>query len=140
MAIATRLQNPATHANAVGYEGFSWTCLFFGPFPAIFRGDVVGFLAMALTAVCTIGLSGLVWIFVYNRWHYNRLLGKGFRPAGFAGFSNNITINNQTRDRSTYGDDVGSGGQLGQLSADMPVRRSLEPNPATHAIGVSKRS
>ena len=94
MAIATRLQNPNTMANTVGYEGFSWTCLFFGPFPAIFRGDFIGFAAMAISALVTFGLSGLLWMFAYNRWHYNRLLAQGFQPAGFVSLSNNITINN----------------------------------------------
>jgi hypothetical protein len=97
MAIATRMQNPSTLANSIGYEGFSWTCFFFGPFPPLFRGDFLGFLVMAASAAMTFGLSGLVWIFVYNRWHYNRLLAKGFVPAngGFA-FSQNISFSSAT--------------------------------------------
>ncbi|TPO07134.1 hypothetical protein [Mesorhizobium sp. B1-1-5] len=82
MAIATRLQNPTTLSNRIGYEGFSWTCFFFGPFPALIRGDLLGFAAMAISAFMTFGLSGFIWIFVYNRWHYNRLLARGFQPAG----------------------------------------------------------
>ncbi len=82
MAQAVQLIEPVSHRVAVGYQGFSWTCLFFGPFPALFRGHFLGFVVMFAAAFITFGLSGLIFMFVYNSWHYNWLMAKGFRPAG----------------------------------------------------------
>lgn len=93
MAIATRLYNPNRMSNTVGYEGFSWTCLFFGPFPALFRGDLLGFLVMLAAAILTLGLSGLVFMFVYNRWHYTRLLAAGYVPHLHPSALANIQVN-----------------------------------------------
>lgn len=84
MAYPIQMIEPATHRTAVGFKGISWTCLFFGPFPALFRGHFVGFLVMLVTIVPTLGLAGLVYMFVYNNWHYNWLVSKGFKPAGAA--------------------------------------------------------
>lgn len=84
MAYPIQMIEPATHRTAVGFKGISWTCLFFGPFPALFRGHFVGFLVMLVTIVLTLGLAGFVYMFVYNNWHYNWLVSKGFKPAGAA--------------------------------------------------------
>lgn len=84
MAYPIQMIEPATHRTAVGFKGVSWTCLFFGPFPALFRGHFVGFLVMLVTIVPTLGLAALVYMFVYNNWHYNWLVSKGFKPAGAA--------------------------------------------------------
>ena len=65
-------------------EGFSWTTLFFGPFPALFRGDlkwaaiqiVAHFLATALTApFFGIGamVSWIVFAAIYNPRHIQDL-------------------------------------------------------------------
>ena len=80
MAVSVRLINPNTMSHAVAYEGFSWTCLFFGPFPALVRGDLLGCVVMFPLAFLTAGFSGLVFMFIYNGWHYNRLLARGYQP------------------------------------------------------------
>ena len=59
--------------------GFSWTTLFFGFFPALFRGDLLWAIVMFVTAFLTAGLAWLVWPFVYNGIHQKRLCEKGFR-------------------------------------------------------------
>jgi hypothetical protein len=74
--------DPTTQRIAIGFKGFCWTCLFFGPLPALFRGHILGFLVMLAASVLTFYLSTLVFVFIYNSWHYNWLLGKGYRPAG----------------------------------------------------------
>lgn len=70
--------------------GFSWTTLFFGPFPALLRGDlkwaaiqlVANFLAAAVTApLFGIG-SALTWIVfaaIYNARHVQDLQAAGWR-------------------------------------------------------------
>ncbi|MGF9699437.1 MULTISPECIES: DUF2628 domain-containing protein [Paenibacillus] len=69
--------------------GFSWTTLFFGFLPALFRGDlkwaVIMFLIAAALGAFTFGIgawvSGIVFSFVYNKIYIKELLEKGYRPA-----------------------------------------------------------
>ncbi|MFC4270695.1 hypothetical protein ACFO8N_04255 [Sneathiella chungangensis] len=81
MAYAIPMIEPQTRKRAIAYTGISWTCLFFGPFPALYRGHVLGFIGMSLVNIATLGFSVPVFIFVYNAWHYHSLLAQGFRPA-----------------------------------------------------------
>ncbi|AAV90257.1 uncharacterized protein ZMO1_ZMO1633 [Zymomonas mobilis subsp. mobilis ZM4 = ATCC 31821] len=59
--------------------GFSWTTFFFGLWPAIFRGSWKYALLMFLTIFPTLGLSTLIWPFIFNRLYLNSLLEDGFR-------------------------------------------------------------
>jgi len=59
-------------------QGFSWTTLFFGIFPALLRGDIKWALVMFIVAVLTCGLSWLIFPFVYNGLYLNELLHKGY--------------------------------------------------------------
>jgi hypothetical protein len=76
-----------------GYYGFSWTTLFFGFFPALFRGDFItfigGFVVSIIIAVMTMGVGaffiGLVWAFMYNKYYTRRLLERGYVQAGSDG-------------------------------------------------------
>ena len=70
-----------------GYTGFSWTTLFFGALPALFRGHFVGFLVQVILAVLTGGLAWLVFPFTYNSWHRGWLAKKGFFPAHAQGMA-----------------------------------------------------
>ncbi|MFD0713014.1 DUF2628 domain-containing protein [Paenibacillus sp. GCM10027626] len=69
--------------------GFSWTTLFFGFFPALFRGDlkwaVIMFIASTVFAIFTLGLGawipGIIFSFIYNKMYIRELMEKGYRPA-----------------------------------------------------------
>ncbi|ONG53020.1 hypothetical protein BKE38_13655 [Pseudoroseomonas deserti] len=85
-----------THPNGLrkpAFYGFSWTSLFFGGFPAAFRGDWMAFglyLLLALAgALFTQGFGclvlWLVWPFFYNRWHARRLIERGYQITGANG-------------------------------------------------------
>ena len=93
MAHKFQVIDPASHRTAMAFQGFSWTCLFFGPFPALFRGHIVGFIIMFVVNVFTLGISLLVFPFIYNKMHYNWLVGRGFRLAGAMGMHNQNVIN-----------------------------------------------
>ena len=77
--MATILTHQLTGETRVVPTGFSFTTLFFGFFPALFRGDLFWALIMGVTALLTYGLAWLVWPFLYNGLHIKRLLSKGFR-------------------------------------------------------------
>lgn len=59
--------------------GFSWTVLFFNALPALFRGHWSGFLIMVICAFLTFGLSGLVFMFIYNKMYVKHLIGEGYK-------------------------------------------------------------
>lgn len=69
-------------ATTTAYKGFSWTTLFFGLFPALFRRDGYAAGLQFISALVTCGLSWLIWPFVYNGWHLKRLKAEGFIEDG----------------------------------------------------------
>ena len=74
------------------YYGFSWTTLFFGFFPALFRGDYLTFIGgvviYVILAAWSYGimavLASIVWAFLYNKYHASRLLERGYMFADTA--------------------------------------------------------
>ena len=76
-----------------GFYGFSWTTLFFGFWPALFRGDYItfvgGLVIIVILAVFTFGIGAfiamLVWAFIYNKYYTRKLLEKGYAFAGTEG-------------------------------------------------------
>ncbi len=71
-------EHPKTNAIREAPVGFSWTVLFFGPFPAMFRGDWKYFGIMFLAAILSFGFSGLVFMFIYNRMSIQDLVSTGY--------------------------------------------------------------
>ncbi len=73
------MENPNTGHIKEAPVGFSWTVLFFGFFPPLFRGDWKWAIIMFLLAMITMGLSGLVFMFIYNKLYIKDLVGSGFK-------------------------------------------------------------
>lgn len=73
------MENPNTGHIKEAPVGFSWTVLFFGFFPPLFRGDWKWAIIMFLLAMITVGFSGLVFMFIYNKLYIKDLVGSGFK-------------------------------------------------------------
>ena len=80
MAYTTiQFENPKTGHLKEAPVGFSWTVLFFGPFPPLFRSDWKWAIIMFLLALLTWGLSSCVFMFIYNKLYIKDLIGAGFK-------------------------------------------------------------
>ncbi|WP_225047938.1 DUF2628 domain-containing protein [Lacticaseibacillus kribbianus] len=83
------MTHPTTHAVKQTKIGFSWTTLFFGFFPALFRGDWTWALIIALLQIATgtftwgisIGVISIIFAFIYNGMYVRGLINKGFAPS-----------------------------------------------------------
>ena len=86
MATLVYLKHRTSNLIAKSYLGFSWTSLFFGPWPLLFRGQwgfFLIFIAVYIIAgVFTFGIGSvvlaIVWAFYFNKWHMRRLLENGY--------------------------------------------------------------
>lgn len=73
------MQQPSTGIVKKGFYGFSWTTLFFGGFPAIFRGDLVEGILVLVANFLTFGVAGIIWAFVYNKRYTLKLINQGYK-------------------------------------------------------------
>jgi len=71
--------NPKTGAIKEAPAGFSWTVFFFGFLPPLFRGDFKWGVIMMILQMFTLGLSNLVFMFIYNKCYIRDLIGAGFK-------------------------------------------------------------
>lgn len=89
MAELVGLVHKETGLKAQAFRGFSWTTFFFGPFPALARGDFVTFLIYLAIVIALAVLTGplvvpaafavsLCWAFMYNDHHLRSLVSKGY--------------------------------------------------------------
>jgi hypothetical protein len=93
MATRIAMRHKETGIMKNGYYGFSWTTLFFGFFPSLFRGDFItflgGFVIAAMISIITAGVGwfiiSLIWAFMYNKYYSRKLLEKGYIFAGSEG-------------------------------------------------------
>lgn len=60
--------------------GYSFTVLFFSFIPPLLRGDWKWALIIAFLMIPTLGLSTLIFSFMYNGIYIRSLLVKGYRP------------------------------------------------------------
>jgi|SRR6476646_8979123 xanthine/uracil permease len=84
MAQVVMLKHPKTGILKKGFFGFSWTTLFWGGFPAIFRGDLLMGLLLIILQWFTFGIATLIWAFVYNKNYTNKLIEQGYEFADAA--------------------------------------------------------
>ncbi|WP_305370471.1 hypothetical protein [Photobacterium leiognathi] len=78
------LENPHNGKLADAPVGFSWTTLFFGFFPALFRGDWKWAVILFIIACITWGLSNIIFAFIYNKLYIRDLVNSGYRARGNA--------------------------------------------------------
>lgn len=85
------LQHETSKAVKQCKVGFSWTTLFFGFFPALFRGDwkwaLIMFFSSMIIGAITIGIGGfggglipIIFAFLYNKLYIKDLLESGYKP------------------------------------------------------------
>lgn len=87
MALEIQLKNTQTGTLDTAYLGFSWTTLFFGAFPALFRADFgtfIGFFIIGLMfSLMSLGLGwfacSIIWAFFYNSYHLKKRLKDGYK-------------------------------------------------------------
>lgn len=79
MATAIKMRHPETGLTKKGLIGFSWTTLFFGGLPAIFRGDWTMGLILIVLGILTLNLSSIIAAFIYNKTYTRKLLESGYR-------------------------------------------------------------
>jgi hypothetical protein len=90
------LRNPATGEVKLAPVGYSWTVLFWGFFPALFRQDwkyagiMLGIIIVAGLIFEGAGFIPLIlFSFIYNdKMHLKDLLDSGWRIAGYSGTKN----------------------------------------------------
>ena len=74
------LKHPVTHEIKEAPVGFSWTTMFFGAFVPAFRGDWGEVIYMIILGHLSLGLTGFVYMFYYNRFYIDKLVRrKGFK-------------------------------------------------------------
>ena len=78
MATVITLVHPSTGIIKKGFYGFSWTTLFFGPFPAFFRGDLLTGAIVLGVSLITGWIFPIIWAFLYNKRYTLGLLEQGY--------------------------------------------------------------
>lgn len=79
------MEHPQTGITQKAPIGFSWTTLFFGGLPALFRGDIKWFFIQLLVDCFTLGVSAFAFPFIYNKIFVKKLLEKGFKVKDIEG-------------------------------------------------------
>ena len=138
MASPIQMVQQSTGAMKMAYHGFSWTTLFFGPFPALFRGHFLGFLLILIADLITVGLANFIFIFTYNGWHKNWLMGKGYIPAvglGIMGAGINNTNQNSVSTNVAPTINVHVGDIAAAVAAAQRSAENSSNNPPTQQQG-----
>ena len=87
MATAVMMKHPDTGLIKKGFVDFSWTTLFFGGFPALFRGDFLVGVIFIVLACFTLGLSSVIVAFFYNKQYTTKLIEAGYQFADSEGLN-----------------------------------------------------
>lgn len=65
--------------------GFSWTTLFFGGIPGLFRQDWIWGIVMILLCAITYGFAAIIAAFFYNKVYIKELIKQGYKFQVIAG-------------------------------------------------------
>jgi hypothetical protein len=115
MAKEISLKHKETGVSETGLYGWSWTTLLFGPFPALFRGDVLVFFVSFFIYLLSLALSftgvGLIlslaghfwWCSYYNQFYTRRLLNEGYRLVGTSEQIHSVASKLKKDDEETAG-------------------------------------
>ena len=87
MATKIRMKQKDTGLKKDGFVGYSCTTLFFGSFPALFRGDYITFIGvfvvLVILGVLSFGIGAflamIVLSFIYNKYYTRKLIEKGYQ-------------------------------------------------------------
>lgn len=77
--------HPEREVSRIAPIGFSWTTMIFGGFPALLRGHFLAALLIFLGHLVTLGISGVIFPFFYNKWYVRHLIKKGFLISSVQG-------------------------------------------------------
>ena len=91
MATVVMMKHPDTGLVKKGFVGFSWTTLFFGGFPALFRGDFLMGVVFIVLGCFTLGISSVIIAFFYNKQYTTKLVESGYQ------FADNEGVNSLAR-------------------------------------------
>ncbi|WP_413111575.1 hypothetical protein [Thaumasiovibrio sp. DFM-14] len=73
------MKNPETGREEVCPVGVSWTFLFFGFLVPLFRGDLKWAVGCLVLGIFTFGMSGFIFMFMYNTLYVKGLICKGYK-------------------------------------------------------------
>ena len=99
MANPVSLINKSTNEIRKSATGFSFTMLFWGFFPPLFRSDrkwaiIVFIVNLASNAVIpgAVFITGIIFGVTYNKTHLNELMNQGFVPQGDKAFIDTVYL------------------------------------------------
>jgi len=72
-------ENPNTGAIKEAPVGFSWTMFFFGLFVPMIRGTWKWVIIIYFITCFTLGLSSLIFPFIFNKIYIKELISRGFK-------------------------------------------------------------
>ena len=72
-------ENPHNGHIRIAPIGFSWTVLFFGFLPPLFRSDWKWGIIIFLFAFFTWEISNIIFSFIYNKLYVKDLIGNGYK-------------------------------------------------------------
>ncbi|MBT3445814.1 hypothetical protein HN450_03135 [bacterium] len=82
MSIKIQIKHKKSGIVKYGKYGFSWTYLFFGFFIPIYRGELGIAILHVVFSIFTLGLSNLIFAFIYNKQFMLRMLTSGWELNG----------------------------------------------------------
>ena len=119
---SVELRNKNTGEIKEAPVGFSWTTLFFGCFPALFRGDWKWLAIQFVVAMFTCGLSSFVFAFIYNKLYIKDLLDKGFVPNNEIDGNNLVTSGIITSSQLQFYVEASNKSSVSEPSQTVPTR------------------